>query len=69
MIMEMRKRMRKYGGEDGKGRIRRGINQRVHLMKELNLERGQNRETYHIFSSSLSSSSFVAVGGGVIDNN
>jgi hypothetical protein len=48
MIMEMRKRMRKYGGEDGKGSIRRGMNQRVHLMKELNLERGRNRETYHI---------------------
>jgi hypothetical protein len=32
MIMDMRNRMRKYGGEDGKGRIKRGINQRVHLM-------------------------------------
>jgi hypothetical protein len=31
MIIEMRKRMRKYGGADGRGSIKRGMNQRVHL--------------------------------------
>jgi len=37
MIIEMRNRMRKYGGEDGKGRMRRGINQRVHLKTYINI--------------------------------
>jgi len=37
MIIEMRNRMRKYGGEDGKGRMRRGINQRVHLKIYINI--------------------------------
>jgi hypothetical protein len=32
MIMEMRKSIRKYGGDDGNGSIRRGMNQRVHLI-------------------------------------
>jgi hypothetical protein len=62
----MRKRMRKYGGEDGNGRIRSGINQRVHLERQLyrHTQRVESWGTYHILVVRVKSQ----VSGGLISN-